>query len=247
MKSWLWVALCTAFIFSTIPLARSIQKLVYATVGKEFFTYAVFFIVFFCLAATLYFMIFKYRVKKNSQYIWLFLCAGVYIYYTFTLRKHPEEALHFVEYGVLSYFFFKALSFRIRDWTIYITVVFFVALVGTFDEFIQWLMPGRIWDYRDIGFNMLSGVIFMLVVWKGIRPAVICEPVKKYSVKILAGILTANLIFLGLCHANTPDMVKRYTAVFESLSWLRDEEPMKGLSIFRDDPAAEAGDCTEEQ
>ena len=223
------------------------QKLVYTTVGKEIFTYAVIFIVCLCLVATLYFLIFKYRVKSASQYVWLFFCAGIYIYYTFRLRKHPEEAVHFVEYGVLSYFFFRALSVRIRDWTIYITVILFVSFVGTFDEFIQWLMPGRIWDYRDIGLNTFSSVVFVLAVWKAVRPDIICKPVKKYSVKIFAGILTANLIFFGLCHANTPDMVKRYTSVFESLSWLRDEEPMKGLSLFRDDPAAEAGDCTEEQ
>ena len=75
MKYWLWVALCTAFIFSTIPLARSMQKLVYTTVGKDVFTYAVIFIVCLCLAATLYFLIFKYRVKSSSQYAWLFFCA----------------------------------------------------------------------------------------------------------------------------------------------------------------------------
>lgn len=246
MRSWLWVALCTAFILATVPLARSMQKLVYATVGKEVFTYTVFFIVCLCLAATLYFLIFKYRVKSVSQYAWLFICAGIYIYFIFQLTKYPEEAVHFVEYGVLAYFFFRALSYKVNDWTIYITVILSVTLVGTFDEFVQWLVPQRHWDYRDIGFNTFSGAIFVLVVWKGIRPKIICGPVKKYSIRILAGILTANLIFFGLCLANTPDMVKRYTSVFEGLSWLRDEEPMTEFKLFQEAPANDGIDCPEE-
>ena len=187
---------------------------------------------FLCLVTVVYFLFFKYRIKNKSQYFWLFFCAGVYIYFTIQLGKYPEEALHIVEYGLLSYFFFKALSVRIRDWTIYIIVPFFVLFIGGLDEFIQWMMPGRYWDYGDVGLNAFSGVIFIFAVWKAVRPEIISGPVKKYSLKILAWILTANLIFFGLCLANTPDMVKRYTSVFESLSWLRDEETMTVPDFF---------------
>ena len=217
----------------TIPLARSLQKLVYAAVGKELFTYTVILVVCLFMAVTF----FKFRIKKASQYVWLFICGGVYIYSTLQLGKHPEEAAHFIEYGLLSFFLFNALSVRVRDWTIYITVMLFAAFIGTFDEFIQWMVPGRHWDYRDVGLNAFSSVVFMVAVWKGIRPEVISGPVKKFSLKICSVALAANLVFLVLCHANTPEMVNRYTSKFESLSWLRDEEPMKGLSIFRDVPA----------
>lgn len=227
--------LCIAAIFYTVPLARSLQRFVYDSLGKEFFTYTVFVIVCLCLAAALYFLIFKYRIKSRSQYAWLFICAGIYIYFTIQLREHPEEAIHFVEYGLLSYFFFRALSVKVRDWTIYITVMLFVTFVGTLDEFIQWMMPGRYWDYRDVGLNAFSSVIFLFAVWKAIRPEIICGPVKKHSVKIFAGILTVNLLFFGLCLLNTPDMVKRYTSEFESLSWLRYEEPMTDFRLFQED------------
>ncbi|GBE40841.1 hypothetical protein BMS3Bbin09_00727 [bacterium BMS3Bbin09] len=238
-KAWLWVLLYIAAILYSVPLARSLQKLIYATVGKEFYTYVVFFSVFVCLAAAIYSLIFKYRVKNVSQYFWLLLCAGLYMYFTIQLGEHPEEAVHFVEYGVLTYFFFRALSVKVRDWTIYVTVLLFVLFVGTVDEFIQWMMPGRFWDYRDVRNDALAGAIFLIAVLKGIRPEIISGPVKKFSLKILAGILIANMIFLGLCLANTPDMVKRYTSVFESLSWLRDEEPMTEFRLFRDAPIDE--------
>lgn len=227
--------ICTAGILFAIPLARSLQKLIYTYAGKKFFTYIVILSVCLFMAAAL----FKYPIKKASQYGWLFICGCVYIYSTLQLGKHPEEAFHFVEYGILSYFLFSALSARVRDRTIYITVILFAAFVGTFDEFIQWMMPGRKWDYRDVGLNVFSSFIFMFAVWKGIRPEIISGSVKKFSLKILAAILTADLIFFGLCLANTPDMVKRYTSVFESLSWLRDEEPMTKFMLFRDDKTDE--------
>lgn len=225
-KLWLWFFLCSIGIFATVPAARSIQRYVYNTVGREFFTYIVLFFVGAGLVILLYLFLFKLKIKRVSQYIWLFICVGLYIYFIMQLKAHPEEAIHFLEYGLLSYFLFKALSKKVHDPTIYITAVLFVLFVGTTDEFIQWMMPERYWDFSDIGLNTLAGGIFILAIWKAIKPKIICKPVKRISVKVLVGVLTLDLIFLGLCLSNTPGYVNRYTAIFNNLSWLRNEEPM---------------------
>lgn len=217
-------------------MARSLQKFVAGTVGREFFTYVVLFVVGAGITTLLYLFIFKLKVKKISQYFWLLVCAGLYIYHTVKLKAHPEEAIHFLMYGLLAYFFFRALSHRIHDRTIYITAGLFVLFIGTTDEFLQWMMPQRYWDFRDIGLNMLAGGIFLLGVWKGIKPVVISKPVKKISVKMLAGIITANLIFAGLCLSNTPNFVNRYTTAISALSWLRNEEPMTEYGYKYKDP-----------
>ncbi len=234
--SWLWVFLCAAGIFATIPLARSIQEFISNTVGQEFFTYIVFFIVFSISAAILYLFIFKLKAIKTSQYIWLFICAGLYIYFTIQLRKYPEEAIHLIEYGLLSYVVFNALGHRIRDWTIYITTVLFVLFFGMADEFIQWMMPKRYWGLNDVWTNTLAGLIFILGMWKAIVPDKICRQVEINSIRMLAGMMTINLIFLGLCLSNTPDSVKRYTSAFSSLSWLGNEEPMTEYGYEHKDP-----------
>jgi VanZ family protein len=212
------------------------RELVYGTIGKQFFTYAVFLLICACLAACLFFLFFKYRVKSSSQYAWLLLCAGGYIYYTFALRKYPEEAVHFVEYGLLAFLLFRALSARIHDNTIYMTTLVLIALLGAFDEFVQWLLPSRFWDYRDVGFNSVAGLILMVAIWKAIRPENISGPIKGYSLKMLASALTLNLMFLGLCLSNTPETVKRYTSAFKGLSWLLSEEPMTEYGYKYRDP-----------
>jgi len=228
--------ICTAGILATVPIARTVQHLVYDTVGREFFTYSVLFAVITALTILLFLFIFKLKVKKVSQYIWLFICAGLYVHFTFQLKAHPEEAIHFLEYGLLSYFLLRALNQRIRDWTVYVTTVLFVLFVGTIDEFLQWMIPRRFFDFRDVGLNMLAGGIFLLAVWKGIRPKITGEPLSKFSVKMLAGIITVNLVFLGLCLSNTPSTVNRYSAAFNALSWLRNEEPMAEFGYKHKDP-----------
>ena len=237
LKPWLWVILCSIAIFSTVPVARGLQEFIYDAVGREFFTYFVLFAGGSGLAALLYFFIFRLKTRNVSQYLWLFICAGVYAWFTVQLGKqHPEEAIHLLEFGILSFFVFKALSHRIHDRTVYITAVLIVLFIGTTDEFIQWLTPQRVWDYRDIGTNTVAGGIFMLGIWKGIKPEIISGPVKKISVKMLAGTATLNLLFMGLCLSNTPDVVNRYTAVFNNLSWLRGEEVMTEYGYKHKDP-----------
>ncbi|MBI5099364.1 MAG: VanZ family protein [Nitrospirae bacterium] len=232
-KAWLWVLLYAFLIFFTIPVSRKIQGFIYNLFGREFFTYSVIFVVICGLAVFLYFFIFKLKIKNISQYVWIFICAGLYIYFTIQLRRFPEEATHLIEYGLLSYFVFKALSHRIQDWTVYITTILIVSFIGTIDEGIQWMTPKRYWDFRDVGINMLGGVILQLTIWKGIKPDVISRPLKKLSVKILIIVFSIDLIVLGLCLSNTPQAVNRYTAVFQSLSWLRAEEPMSKFAFLK--------------
>jgi len=235
-KLWLWVFLCTIGIFATIPVARSIQKFVYATFGREFFTYIVLFIVGAGLTVLLYLFIFQFRAKRPLQYIWLFICAGLYVYFTLQLKAHPEEAIHLIEYGLLSYFLFKALSYPIPDWTIYITAVLFVLFFGTIDEFLQWMMPQRYFYFKDIGLDTLAGGIALLFIWKGIGPEIICKPVRKISIKVLVGIITIDLIFLSLCLSNTPKAVTGYTNAVNILSWLQKEEAMAEFGYSHKDP-----------
>jgi hypothetical protein len=235
-KSWLWVLLCTLGIYSTIPLARGFQKLVYSSIGKEFFTYLVFFVIAAVLVILLYIFIFRLKIKSASQYITLIFCAGLYIFFTMQLGGHPEEAIHFLEYGLLSFFVFRALSHRIRDWTIYFTAAFLVMFLGMADEFLQWITPSRVWDYWDVGLNFLGGAIFLFAVWKGIKPSDISGPVRSLSVQVLVSVITLNLLFLVFCLSNTPINVKRYTSSLHFLSWLQQEEQMTEFGHNHNDP-----------
>ncbi len=152
------------------------------------------------------------------------------------LWKAPEEAVHFLEYGLLGFFLFKALIYHIRDKSIYVTAMFFALFVGTIDEILQWMIPLRYWDFRDVGLNCLSGGLFQLAVWKVVKPNLISEKINSKSLRIFTSIFASCLIILGLCTSNTPQRVASYTKKIPWLSFLQKEEPMSEFGYKHKDP-----------
>ena len=162
--------------------------------------------------------------------------VDIYTFFTFKLKNIPEEAVHFLEYGVLGFFLFKALSHHIKDKSIYITATLLTLLFGIFDEVIQWTIPQRYWDFRDAALNGLSGGLFQFALWKVVRPKVISERVNLKAFRIFSIVLSTCLVLLGLCVINTPQRVAWYTQKIPFLSFLQREEPMSEFGYKHKDP-----------
>jgi len=210
----------------TIPIARRIQIFVYANWGREAFLY----FVLLCLAiggiGLLYFLIFKLKIRSPSNYIWLIICGVLYTHFTLRLRNIPEEAVHFLEYGLLGFFIFRALLHYVKNKSIYLTATFLALLIGIFDEILQWITPQRYWDFRDAELNGLAAGLLQIVIWKVIKPKEIAEKINPYSIRALSLVLALCILVFGLCASNTPGRVAYYTRILPSLSFLQKEEPM---------------------
>ncbi len=207
-------------------MGRRIQIFVTNNWGRQLFGYFVLIVLSIGAIYLFYYLIFELKIRNPSRYIWLFVITGLYLYFTLKLWKIPEEAIHFLEYGLLGFFLFKALSHNIKDKSIFFTATLFALFIGTFDEIFQWITPERYWDFRDIGLNGLSGGLFQLAIWKVVCPKFISEKFSAKSLKIFASILTGCLIILGLCVSNTPNRVYRYTKQISWLYFLQKEEAM---------------------
>lgn len=234
--AWLWVVLCILAIFLIVPLARTIQKFVSSHWGRSVFGYSVLAatgVAFLCL---IYYLVFRLKIRSPSNYVWLTAVACLYFYFTLNLWRVPEEAVHFLEYGLLGFFLFRALSLSVRDKSIYFIAFFIGTLVGIFDEILQWMIPNRYWDFRDAGLNALAVGLFEVAIWKGIKPKFIAEKIGPRSVRKASVLLAMNLLLLGLCASNTPQRVANYANRFPFLSFLLKEEPMYEFSKKHEDP-----------
>jgi len=234
--SWFWVALCAFGIFFTVPFARSIQRFVSEKWGSELFGYTVLIstgIVFFL---ALYILIFKLKIRSASNYIWLFAIGCTYVYFTLKLWESPEEAIHFLEYGLLGFFIFNALKLQIKDRSIFVTAFLIGCLIGIFDEILQWIVKERFWDFRDVGLNALSSGLFQAAVWLGIKPKEISQKTPLRSLRTVSIYLAANILLLGLCFSNTPKRVQSYTKALPFLSFLQQEEAMNQFNLKHKDP-----------
>jgi len=161
---------------------------------------------------------------------------GLYLYTTLKLWENPVEAIHFLEYGLLGFLLYRALKIRTKDVGIYFIAFLIGCLVGILDEILQWIVPFRYWDIRDVGLNALASGLFQVGLWKGIRPRGILPRIKLRSFRTVSIFLAANIILLGLCLSNTPDRVSTYTKTFSVLSGLEKQERMNRFKLKHDDP-----------
>ncbi len=75
-----------------------------------------------------------------------------------------EEQVHFIEYGILSTLIYVALSHNIHNISIYFLCAFFVFVFGAGDDVIQWILPNRIFDIRDIVITGIAGILVQLLM-----------------------------------------------------------------------------------
>jgi VanZ family protein len=97
-----------------------------------------------------------------------FLVATTYALATATGNPNVDavERFHFVEYGLLAVLFHRAWAGRDRAAAI---VVPFMAtfIVGTMDEGVQWFVPVRVGEWRDVALNSVAiacGLLFAVGV-----------------------------------------------------------------------------------
>ncbi|MGQ9579051.1 MAG: VanZ family protein [Candidatus Aminicenantales bacterium] len=231
--AWSLVILCAASILAIVPLARSIQRLVTGSLGRSAFGYFVLVGISCFLAGMVWLLFFRLKIRQFSNYLVLALVGAAYVYFTLKLWKHPEEAVHFLEYGLLSFLLYRALRNHYSDITIYFSSLFIGTFVGIIDEILQWITPNRSWDLRDVGLNALAVLLFQIALALGIRPRGIANRPSSPSLSFASICLSINLIMLGLCFSNTPSRVAAYTHLFPSLSFLQKEEIMHDFGLKR--------------
>ena len=81
----------------------------------------------------------------------------------FARMAFAEERTHLIEYGVVAVFIYEALTERAsqgrRVRVPAVLAVLVTSLVGLLDESIQIFVPTRLFDYRDVLFNVLAAVM----------------------------------------------------------------------------------------
>lgn len=95
--------------------------------------------------------------------------AGFVYAVVLVVIRQPEERIHFLEYGALAGFVEAALRERWRAESAGAPVaasaaavaVVATALLGWLEEGIQLLVPLRVYDWRDVGFNAAAGALLV--------------------------------------------------------------------------------------
>jgi hypothetical protein len=104
------------------------------------------------------------RRRPGGREFWI--AAGVVAVYGIVILRMgigPEERTHLIEYAVVALLLYHALDERRRNGgplrSPAVLAIAVTALLGLVDELIQALIPSRVFDYRDIGFNALAALM----------------------------------------------------------------------------------------
>lgn len=223
-RSWAWVILCIGLIYATIPLARWLVETVNERIGREIFLYSC--LLLFGLGGFYAWRNLRHRQLPRSAYLWLIAVLVVIAVTIFRLRAIPEEALHLVQYALLGVLVYRALSHRIRNYTIYPLSLLLTAMVGMVDEYIQWVVPSRHFDLRDIAINAFAGLLAQVGLVAGLRPKLIAQPPSERDWRRLGNWTVATLLLLLISFVNTPQRVAWYAKQIPGLAFLQDGNSM---------------------
>jgi hypothetical protein len=199
----LWIAL----IYLSIPLVRRVREAFTAQWPAELIGVGVIVTVVGALVISVLQLRRRQLRFRTIDTVWLIAVALVAVVWTSRLMGQPEEAVHFVEYGVLGVLLYRALADRLPDPTVYVAATLSGLLVGTVDELIQWLAPGRFWDFRDIVLNGGAVALVQIAVWRlDERPP---HRVRATSVLVVCRLAASLVLLLTLCFAATPRRLHR--------------------------------------
>jgi hypothetical protein len=218
--SWVYVALWSGLIFVTVPFTRDAVDYVRGRWGGETFTYGVTAVVILVLAAALALLLKRGR-RSLADYAWLLGIAGLVIYMTFGFKDGtPVEAVHFLQYGILSLLLYRAFTHRVRDYSIYAAATIAGTIVGMIDETVQWLTPGRYFGLGDIWLNFTAVALVQAALAASIRPMIVSGWPDGASLRRLCRLGAVAVAYLGLCLLNTPDRIAWYTAHIPMLDFI---------------------------
>lgn len=157
-KGWLiFVIIYILFIYLSLPFARNVLNYMYTFLGKEILHSAV------NLTLLIFVLYIVYKlVKKGLKAIIITLTVLLIVFLFASNMERPEERIHFIQYGLLGFLMLKA--FKGMAINVIIISVFIIFLAGAVDEIIQYFLPNRVGDIRDVFFNFVGG---LLGLWVG--------------------------------------------------------------------------------
>lgn len=160
-RLWSWVTAVLVAIYSTVPLAGAWA----AQLDGQDLLGAAFAVAFALVIIAIVWG--GLRQPDGSREIWVGLgVISVFGMIAVRMGVSAAERSHLFEYGLLAVLVYEALLERRRARTgtldgpqagPALAAIVTIALLGWLDEGIQALVPGRVYDLRDVGVNALAG------------------------------------------------------------------------------------------
>jgi len=106
------------------------------------------------------------QVRRLRTRGWLAISTAVVIWGVGLTSSNmtPAEKTHFLTYGLLAWVVVRALDLETSSRWRYVAAALIVGALGWIDEGIQYLLPRRHFEWKDVWLNVVSGAAILLVI-----------------------------------------------------------------------------------
>ena len=164
-KAWLIVGLYIGVVYVTLPVAPRLWFSL-SPVLISFSSVAIF-VLLLPLACLAVFLFQQWKTERHYLVWQVTLCVSLVLLSWLLILQvavAPAEIVHLLEYGGLGYLIgWAAKISQFVSWPMFGCFVL-INLAGSGDEAIQYLLPNRYFEMRDILLNVWCGTVG-LVVW----------------------------------------------------------------------------------
>lgn len=153
------VAACVCAIYLTLPVTPLLVRWTIHRIGWTAYRWGVTLVLGLVFASA-----FVSLVRQIARIPgWMFAVGVVSLEFAALIVAWPDltpaERLHLLEYGGLSWLIVWALPREMAPGAQVFWTLGIVSAVGTGDEGLQWLLPNRVFEWKDVGLNIVSGMI----------------------------------------------------------------------------------------
>ena len=152
-RLWVLIVVYVLFIYVSLPFFPAFISTLRGFISKELLNLLslVLSLSFFLMLSV---WIYKKKYKLN-KFLLIISPLLLLTYLSLSLDVWVER-IHFVEYAVLGLLISRAVNVRALSGIIYTGCL--VTLIGLVDEIIQWFLPNRVGDIRDVFMNSAGGL-----------------------------------------------------------------------------------------
>jgi VanZ family protein len=162
LRAWIYVGIMMFCILFSLPLTPILWGKAVEQFGSRF--NAVGYVVLLLLAGG--FSVYMIRHRRELGMFRFLLLAGLLFTYGCLLKYHcrfPAERLHLMEYGLLAYLSYSGLRLHLSRMSAYVLGFLISSAFGFLDEVIQYVLPNRVFEYRDVMTNVIASALGLLV------------------------------------------------------------------------------------
>ena len=157
-RRWGAVIGLTLCIYLTLPIAPGLWADFSSAIGPWSEDIAVMGMIFVAVAGGL---LARRRLVclGASDWLTLVVVVGSYALGLSLAELTPAEKTHFLTYGTLACLARAALGIDLGGRQLELVTISIVTLIGFGDEVIQYFLPSRVFEWKDVGLNVLSGIL----------------------------------------------------------------------------------------